>query len=67
MAATLTYLTQRALSAYRFASVDHPLVLAFSDYQFAVAQRDGVTDAKRKLRAELNIERLVSSEMDKAA
>lgn len=67
MAATLTYLTQRALSSYTFMSVDHPLYEAWLEYQRAKALRDGIRPAKARLKAELYIERLIADEMERAA
>lgn len=67
MAATLKHRTQRALALYTFADVDHPLVVAYSDYQIARAFRDGVQPAKARLVAELNLERQLSREMERAA
>ena len=67
MAATLTHQTQRALSAYTFASVDHPLIVAWSDYSHARAHALPTREPKARLRRELRLEALVSAEMERAA
>lgn len=67
MAATLTHRTRRALSEYRFMDVDHPLVLAWSDYSFARAMSLPCRVEKARLKRELTLELLVSREMEKAA
>jgi hypothetical protein len=67
MAATLTHLTQRTLSAYTFIDCDHSLWQAWSDYQVARAQRDGVQPAKRRLRRELRLEHMTNEIIEHAA
>ena len=67
MAATLKHQTQRALSLYRYASCDHPLIVAWLDYQHAKSVRDGVQPAKARLKRELNIEWLASEVLEHAA
>lgn len=63
---TLTQQAQRALAAYTFIECDHPLWLAWSDYEYAKATRRGVRCAAARLRRELRVERMVAGVMEAA-
>lgn len=66
MAATLKHLTQRALADYRFASCDHPLIVAYSDYAHAKSHALPCRDEKARLKRELALEARVTVVMTAA-
>lgn len=56
MAVTLKHQTQKALSLYSYMDTDHPLQLAWSDYQFAKSNALPCHDEKARLKRELALE-----------
>lgn len=67
MAATLKHLTQRTLSLYIFADVDHPLIVAYSDYVYARLNALPCQAEKARLKAELRLETMTQEVLDHAA
>ncbi len=54
--ATLARRVRRALKAYQYADCDHPLIVAWADYQYARAHGLPVREVRKRLTNELRLE-----------